>query len=264
MTWRFAVDEFGWNYTFDKTAGLNIRADNFFYTPIEVGANIIEYTGNYSTTYSETHYIKGDLRIVLITDSNRMGPIRDNLSIIKSGVDIKPTGYFGYYGGRTPLFTIDGNFINTVYYMTDVPEIRNPKPCRVNIETGKIDNNTSLDSIPPASTEQAEGTNYLASVSWVHESSDGKPIKTAVSFYSAEWPQKFSISDLSDIRLTKNGKEIKFSLSGSVTTDILRGSNPVQVGFLVELSKPLVDAGVYVMTGKYRGRAFTSMELAIE
>ena len=26
LTWRFAVDEFGWNYTFDSTKGLNITS----------------------------------------------------------------------------------------------------------------------------------------------------------------------------------------------------------------------------------------------
>ena len=31
LTWRFAVDEFGWHYTFCSEAGLDIRADNFFY-----------------------------------------------------------------------------------------------------------------------------------------------------------------------------------------------------------------------------------------
>jgi hypothetical protein len=138
MTWRFAVDEFGWSYTFDNTAGLSIRADNFFYTPIEVGANTIANDGAYVGGYSETHYIKGDLRIVLITDSNRMGPIGENLYIIKNGAETRPTGYFGYYRGQTPLFTVDGGFINTTYYTTDVPEIRNPQPCKVNIETGQI------------------------------------------------------------------------------------------------------------------------------
>jgi hypothetical protein len=138
MTWRFAVDEFGWKYTFDNTNGLNIVADNFIYTPIQEGTNIIRSDGTYISVYSETRYIKGDLRIALITDFDRMGPFRENLSIIKNSAETKPKGYFGYYAGQAPLFTVDGDYINTVYYETDIPEIRNPRPCGVSIKDGKI------------------------------------------------------------------------------------------------------------------------------
>ena len=138
LTWRFAVDEFGWEYAFDNAKGLSIKADNFFYTPIEAGTNIIASDGAYVTVESETRYIKGNLRIILITESNRMGPIGGNLSIVNNGIETKPAGYFGYYGGQAPLFTVEGNSINTTYYTTDIPEIRNPRPCKVNIDTGVI------------------------------------------------------------------------------------------------------------------------------
>ena len=65
LTWRFAVEEFGWNYTFDNKVGLNIRADNHFYT-----ANGDSYktdSGVFASVDNETHYIKGDLRIYITT-----------------------------------------------------------------------------------------------------------------------------------------------------------------------------------------------------
>jgi hypothetical protein len=134
LTWRFAVEEFGWNYTFDYQAGLNIRADNFFYTAN--GDSGIDDSVFYSVE-NETHYLKGDLRIYLTTRLGRLiGPLGGNLHIIKSGVEIRPEAWFGYYQKNGPLFTLDGNFISTVYY-TD-PDLRNSQPCRVSIATGEI------------------------------------------------------------------------------------------------------------------------------
>lgn len=135
LTWRFAVEEFGWNYTFNNKEGLNIRADNFFYTAN--GDSYKSDSGEFVTVKNETHYLKGDLRVLLKTDTVRLlGPVSGNLSIEKNGVETKPDGYFGYYQKNGPLFTLDGNSILTTYY-TD-PDIRNAQPCRVDIETGQI------------------------------------------------------------------------------------------------------------------------------
>lgn len=135
LTWRFAVEEFGWNYTFDNKAGLNIRADNYFYT-----ANGDSYkadSGEFVSVNNETHYIKGDLRIYITTETaGLLGPVSRNLHIIKNGIETRPEGYFGYYQKNGPLFAIDGSYISTTYY-TD-PDARNSQPCRVNIETGEI------------------------------------------------------------------------------------------------------------------------------
>jgi len=134
LTWRFAVEEFGWNYTFDNKAGLKIRADNYFYT-----ANGDSYKtdeGTFVSVDNETHYIKGDLRIYLTTETTRLGPVPGNLHIIKNGIETRPAGYFGYYQQNGPLFAIDGNYLTTTYY-TD-PDARNAQPCRVDIETGEI------------------------------------------------------------------------------------------------------------------------------
>lgn len=134
LTWRFSVEEFGWNYTFDNKVGLNIRADNYFYT-----ANGDSYktdSGVFVSVDNEAHYIKGDLRIYITTETTRLGPVPGNLHIIKNGIETRPEGYYGYYQKNGPLFDIDGNYIRTTYY-TD-PDARNSQPCKVNIETGEI------------------------------------------------------------------------------------------------------------------------------
>jgi len=140
LTWRFAVEEFGWNYTFDNTAGLIISADNFFYTSnVRTPSAVFAYAGMNDETYIsgiETHYIKGNLRVFIKTDLNRLGPVGWNLYIVENGVETRPRGWFGYFQGKGPLFTVDGNYINTSYYT--IPEERNPRPCRVSIETGQI------------------------------------------------------------------------------------------------------------------------------
>ena len=83
-----------------------------------------------------------------------------------NGVETKPTGYFGYYGGQTPLFAVDGNTINTTYYITDTPEIRNPQPCRVNIKTGRIDDSTPPNPAPPSFSEQTVDSSLLTMAGW--------------------------------------------------------------------------------------------------
>jgi hypothetical protein len=152
MTWRFAVDEFGWDYAYGNATGLTIRADNFFYIADDAYISKFEYdaaSGGYSSIVhpSETHYIKGDLWVCLKTDSQRLtGIVGSNLTIVKNGAETMPDGYFGYYHGIPPLFTVDGNIINTTYF--PIPNDysdwemnvagRTPRLVRVNIDTGQI------------------------------------------------------------------------------------------------------------------------------
>jgi hypothetical protein len=145
LTWRFAVEEFAWDYAFDNEAGLRIRADNFFYT-----RNSNYYPNDpWHNIDNETYYVKGDLCIYINTEFVRLlGPVGQNLHIIKNGVETRPDGFFAYdyepqpdgsaaYSKKNaPLFTVDGNFIRTTRY-TD-PDAKNPRPCRVNIETGGV------------------------------------------------------------------------------------------------------------------------------
>lgn len=134
LTWRFAHDEFGWEYEFNSKEGLSIYADNFFYTMN--GDSSIEGT-SYMTVSNETHYICGDLRIHMSTETQRLlGPISGNLQIISGEKEITPKGYFGYYQKNGPLFTVEDGFINTVYYTN--PDKRDVKPCKVQISDGEI------------------------------------------------------------------------------------------------------------------------------
>ena len=135
LTWRFAVEEFGWNYSFDNKAGLRITADNLFYTTN--GDSFIKDSGGFVSVDNETHYIKGNLRVYIKTETNILGPVSRNLHIINNGVETTPEGYFGYYQKNGPLFSIDGSRIRTTYY-TD-PDVRDPKACSVNIKTGQIE-----------------------------------------------------------------------------------------------------------------------------
>lgn len=155
LTWEFAVSKLGWHYTFCSTAGLSIRADNFFY--ISAGSS-----GHIGDDYlaignTETYYFRGDLQISLITFASRgtAGAISSNLSIVRNYVEIIPNGFFGYFQEEGPFFTIVDEFVLTTYhYERDwrgMPIVRNVK---VSIATGEMlcydmsSSNASLSSVP--------------------------------------------------------------------------------------------------------------------
>ena len=100
---------------------------------------------------------------------------------------------------------------------------------------------------------------------WSGEYNDNDVMtKTEFVLYFSGGQLNFSVSELSNMKLTRNGNESDFSFSGNVEQRPLRGSGVPQYGFHVELSKPLKESGVYVMTGIYKGTAFTTDELVIE
>ena len=138
LTWRFAVDEFGWSYSFDIVSGLSIRADNFFYVSGDDGSGYIDES-SMTVSQTETHYIKGNMRITLKTSASLgwAGAVGSNLSIIYHGVEIIPDGRFGYYQRqRGPMFTVEDGFISTTYFTDQIDS--NPPLVRVSIETGQI------------------------------------------------------------------------------------------------------------------------------
>lgn len=135
LTWKYVVDELGCSYSFDEETGLTIGTDAFFYTAN--GDSSINDDGSFSSIENETHYVKGDLRISIDTKNARLlGPMARNLSIVSGGTEIRPEGYFGYYQKNGPLFTVEGDYIYTVYYTH--PDIREVRPCKINIQTGEI------------------------------------------------------------------------------------------------------------------------------
>jgi len=127
LTWNFAVNEFRWYYSFNNLTGLIVSAYSFY------------YYNSYSTTYKN-----GDLKVLLRLETDRLGPIKNNLRIINNGIEKNPEGYFGYYyHGNGPLFTIRGDYIYTTqvitpnhsdyFLMGENIEARTPYPCTVNI-----------------------------------------------------------------------------------------------------------------------------------
>ncbi|MDR1135769.1 MAG: hypothetical protein LBL49_06280 [Clostridiales Family XIII bacterium] len=112
-----------------------LSADNYFWSE-----------NNYTT------YIKGDLKILMKLEHQPgplLGPVMDNLRIIKEGVETRPNGYFGYYQEKEPLFSVSEGYIYTTQviapdnqpdYFTAIDnyEARIPKPCRVSIDTGQV------------------------------------------------------------------------------------------------------------------------------
>jgi hypothetical protein len=135
LTWRFAVDEFGWNYSFGAEEGLSVRADNAFYQPNEYHSN------GYSA------YLRDGLHIRLYGyNPNLTGlnfPMQPNLFIVIDGSSLwrtnqKPVGEFDkdYFGLPDYRFTVEGDWIHTTH-SADFNS-KEYVPCRVNIRTGEI------------------------------------------------------------------------------------------------------------------------------
>jgi hypothetical protein len=135
LTWRFAVEEFGWDYKFNEKDGLTINADSSFLIREE---------------HIVTVYSRGDLRIWI--ERRILGhavPDSANLYISKGGaiqrVGEKGEDYFGdYFGGvemdiysmgDKMLFNVQDNWIYTYHASSLTAQ---PAPCRVNINTHEI------------------------------------------------------------------------------------------------------------------------------
>ncbi|MDR1206483.1 MAG: hypothetical protein LBL26_13560 [Peptococcaceae bacterium] len=126
-------------------------------------------------------------------------------------------------------------------------------------------NSTPPESSSPPSPGRTADPDLLISSNWAGYYDDhDKPISTEVTFLFSGQQQDFSVSALSNMKLTRNGIEIEFSLSGNVSSQPGRGSSDVRTVFFAELSKPLTEPGVYVMTGVYMGKMFTTAELQVE
>ena len=94
LTWRFAVDEFGWNYTFDSTKGLNITSvssapelDSSF-----SGSGNTGTTGTSTVAAINSVIVKGDavnLRSGAGTGYKTVGQVSkgDKLTVLNSGKD---------------------------------------------------------------------------------------------------------------------------------------------------------------------------------
>jgi hypothetical protein len=120
LTWRFAVEEFGWSYSFDSEEGLFIRADNAFFN-------------QYVSTY-----IKGDI-VITISKGSTPTALNESLTVERAGIKNKIDGCFGYTSsGDTfpyaPAFTVKDGWIYTTVTPSKAP-FGEDFPCRVNIAT---------------------------------------------------------------------------------------------------------------------------------
>ena len=125
-----------------------------------------------------------------------------------------------------------------------------------NKQSGSANSGQTEIDTRPSSDEQT-----LTTVGWsATNDENGVALSTSFVLNFSGWPLSFSTSDLSNLMLTKDGNAIAFSFSGKVEERPLRGSVVPQVGFHVELSKPLTEPGIYVMTGTYKGKTFATDE----
>jgi len=76
--------------------------------------------------------------------------------------------------------------------------------------------------------------------------------------------QSFYESDLTDLKLTRNGSEVKFSFQPQVFRYLeTEGSSVVTMFYLLFLGSGFSTPGTYQLTGNYRGTAFASIEISI-
>jgi hypothetical protein len=86
--------------------------------------------------------------------------------------------------------------------------------------------------------------------------------EVVVSFNGLQ--NSFYVSDLSDLKITCNDKEIPYSFESSVFRYYeVSYDNNADTAFNLVLTNKLTDPGVYVITGKYKGVPFVSNEMLI-
>ncbi len=136
LTWEIMTD-FGWYHTFDGE-DFKLYTDTYAYTANGDSYIFKDEEGRtaYCSVSNYTYYKNGDITVTLSTKGNRWGPNPSNLIIRKKGNEIKISGYSGYYQKNGPLFYVEDGYVYTVHY--DDPDERNPRKCKVNIETGDI------------------------------------------------------------------------------------------------------------------------------
>lgn len=132
LTWRFAVEEFGWTYSFDAENGLELLADSRF------------------TTGDTLYYVTNGVKIWATAPTPGLGgPQHNNLYIEIDGVerqlykteDINDSFTFGYDidFNTGNIFDVRDGWVYTT--AAPFPAMFNgiaPQLCKVNIETGEL------------------------------------------------------------------------------------------------------------------------------
>jgi len=106
----------------------------------------------------------------------------------------------------------------------------------------------------------------LCHVGWCYmEGPDGKTKNIGeVVFSFNDTQQSFYQSDLANLKLTRNGTQIAFSLQ----SEVIRYLEAQEVGVITQYNiyisgSGITEPGTYMLTGTYRGKSFTSMEISI-
>lgn len=74
----------------------------------------------------------------------------------------------------------------------------------------------------------------------------------------------FYLSDLTDLMITCNGKEVPFSIRDDVFRfREINQDNLADTFYNLKLTKGITDPGIYIVSGKYKGVPFVSRELVI-
>ena len=96
---------------------------------------------------------------------------------------------------------------------------------------------------------------------------NGEILSVAGLFFDFDGLQySFSISDLTDLKLTLNGNEIEFSLHSNVSRNVSyrEYSNDFTTSYTLDFKETYSTPGKYKITGKYRGKAFESDVMTIK
>ena len=138
LTWDLTRNKLNWDFWFDGEK-IEIYTSGFYYT--SNGDSYIKYEEDgsrmFASVENKSYYNNNGISVYVSTATNRLGPLPSNMIIEANGEKKKVTGYTGYYQKRGPLFTVENGYVYSVHY-SDHDE-RNPRPCKISIDTGKIE-----------------------------------------------------------------------------------------------------------------------------
>lgn len=120
--------------------------------------------------------------------------------------------------------------------------------------------------IEAAITEEPAAEENLSQVGWgYYTDKNEKPQKvTELVFHFSGIQNAFYQSDLTELKVTLNGNEITYSFMDRVFRYLeYNGVNGGDTSYNLVLNEAYTQSGTYVVTGKYRGKSFTSQEIII-
>jgi len=126
LTWRFAVDEFGWEYSFDSENGLSINSTNHKVKMLDLSS--LEMVGAYAGfTYDGEYYYhhnsaNGNIYRTPVDDLSKQEVIHHIESGVPAGLSFTTEGkvYLSSYSGGATMGTSYGYYINKDKTLTEV------------------------------------------------------------------------------------------------------------------------------------------------